>query len=75
MDKIKELIVLALSSDKNILITALVIVFTIVIIANVFGKLATAMIGFVLIFLSIVIAPFAIKNSYKKFDKDKKDNE
>jgi hypothetical protein len=72
MDKIKSLLNLALSSDRNILITAIIIVFSIVVIANVFGRLATASIAFFLIFCAIIIAPKMLKDSYKKFN-DKED--
>jgi uncharacterized membrane protein len=75
MEKIKDFIIMCLSSDKNILITAIVLVFSMVLIAQVFGRLATSSIAFFLIVCIVVIFPIILKGSYKKFKDKEKDLE
>jgi Mn2+/Fe2+ NRAMP family transporter len=73
MNKIKDFVMMCLSSDKNILITAIIIVFSIILIANLFGRLATASIAFAFMVIVLVLFPIILRGSYKKFKNKEKE--
>ena len=72
MEKLVGFLNKIFSSDKNIIITALVIVFGITALGLTFGKMVTSLIAFILVVIAIIVIPVVLKGSYKKFkNKDK----